>query len=387
MWWTVGLEGGPRRVNHAAVTVGDRIYSFGGYCTGENYRTVRCMDVHVLDTVTYRWKVIDNQNSDPKAIPFQRYGHTAVAYGPFVYIWGGRNDNKACNTLFCFDTTTNEWSLPQVSGKTPEARDGHSACFINQCMYIFAGYLEFTESYTQDVHALDLQTMTWSYVRTLEDAPIYRDFHTATGMDGKMYVWGGREVSSGWYQSPDQEEYGSSLYCLDTVSHRWSVIPTTGETPTGRRSHSAFVYGGQIYIFGGYNSKEGQHFNDLHRFDPNKQNWELVHPRGDGPCPRRRQSCCIVASRMFLFGGTSPHENFEDNIEDDELDEIAATDRRLMDHNDLHVLDLSPSLKTLCLLRVLELNLDGSCLPFELQATLKVMVTPNNITRPLTNTG
>lgn len=50
MYWTVHLEGGPRRVNHAAVAVGGRIFSFGGYCTGENYRRKRPMDVHVLNT-------------------------------------------------------------------------------------------------------------------------------------------------------------------------------------------------------------------------------------------------------------------------------------------------------------------------------------------------
>ena len=46
------LEGGPRRVNHAAVAIGDKIYSFGGYCTGEDYETTRPIDVHVLDTIT-----------------------------------------------------------------------------------------------------------------------------------------------------------------------------------------------------------------------------------------------------------------------------------------------------------------------------------------------
>lgn len=50
MFWTVSLEGGPRRVNHAAVVVNDKIYSFGGYCTGENYHKKRAMDVHVLNT-------------------------------------------------------------------------------------------------------------------------------------------------------------------------------------------------------------------------------------------------------------------------------------------------------------------------------------------------
>ena len=48
--WTVHLEGGPRRVNHAAIAVGDKIFSFGGYCYGEEYDIRRPMDVHVLCT-------------------------------------------------------------------------------------------------------------------------------------------------------------------------------------------------------------------------------------------------------------------------------------------------------------------------------------------------
>ena len=52
MPWTVHLEGGPRRVNHAAVAVGEKIYSFGGYCTGDDYRQKRPMEVHVLNTGT-----------------------------------------------------------------------------------------------------------------------------------------------------------------------------------------------------------------------------------------------------------------------------------------------------------------------------------------------
>lgn len=50
MYWTVALEGGPKRVNHAAVTVGDKIYSFGGYCNGGNYIETINIDVYILDT-------------------------------------------------------------------------------------------------------------------------------------------------------------------------------------------------------------------------------------------------------------------------------------------------------------------------------------------------
>lgn len=48
--WTIRLEGGPKRVNHAAVAFNNRIFSFGGYCTGEDYERTRPMDVHMLNT-------------------------------------------------------------------------------------------------------------------------------------------------------------------------------------------------------------------------------------------------------------------------------------------------------------------------------------------------
>ncbi|KAK6301372.1 hypothetical protein J4Q44_G00274250 [Coregonus suidteri] len=48
--WTNHLEGGPRRVNHAAVSVGHKVFSFGGYCSGEDYETLRQIDVHIFNT-------------------------------------------------------------------------------------------------------------------------------------------------------------------------------------------------------------------------------------------------------------------------------------------------------------------------------------------------
>ena len=50
MHWTVHLEGGPRRVNHAAAAVGPHVFSFGGYCTGESYGHWKPIDCHILDT-------------------------------------------------------------------------------------------------------------------------------------------------------------------------------------------------------------------------------------------------------------------------------------------------------------------------------------------------
>lgn len=56
--WTQEIEGGPRRVNHAAVSVRNRfVFSFGGYCTGEEYNQITKIDVHVFDTGKFmEWK-------------------------------------------------------------------------------------------------------------------------------------------------------------------------------------------------------------------------------------------------------------------------------------------------------------------------------------------
>lgn len=71
---------GPRRVNHASVAISDFIYSFGGYCSGEDYRSSRSMDVHVLNTNNLRWTLlpIDKNLKYPK-VPFQRYGELKIA--------------------------------------------------------------------------------------------------------------------------------------------------------------------------------------------------------------------------------------------------------------------------------------------------------------------
>ena len=53
--WTVCLEGGPRRVNHAAVAIEYNIYSFGGYCTGDDFENTQPMDIHILNCGELRW--------------------------------------------------------------------------------------------------------------------------------------------------------------------------------------------------------------------------------------------------------------------------------------------------------------------------------------------
>lgn len=59
-----------------------------------------------------------------------------------------------------------------------------------------------------------------------------------------------------------------------------------------------------IYVFGGYNALEEEHFNDMYCFCPNTNVWCSVRAFGRSPCQRRRQACVIVRNKLYLFGGT-----------------------------------------------------------------------------------
>lgn len=159
--------------------------------------------------VSLRWRCIAPSRSYDcvNDVPFQRYGHTVVAHGDLIYLWGGRNDECACNVLFCFDTVQRKWiPRPKVSGALPAARDGHSSCIIDNMMYVFGGYEEETDRFSQDVYVLDLQTKIWKYRHCYGTPPSWRDFHSAVAIGDKIFIFGGRSDQSGPYHS-QQEVY------------------------------------------------------------------------------------------------------------------------------------------------------------------------------------
>ena len=78
-----------------------------------------------------------------------------------------------------------KWSTPAVSGNRPAARDGHSAAIVGNYMYIFGGFEESIDQFSCDVHCLNLETMDWSYIRTFNSPPSYRDFHSCTEINGR----------------------------------------------------------------------------------------------------------------------------------------------------------------------------------------------------------
>jgi len=389
MKWTVHVDGGPRRVNHAAVAVEDRIYSFGGYCTGDNYRDEKPIDVFVLNTNTFRWSEVTKPKEEAELSkwPFQRYGHTVVARGSTCYLFGGRNDEAACNLLFTFCSKTHTWSRPQVSGDIPGERDGHSAAIIGQHMYVFGGYEETVERYGQDVYRLDLTTFTWKLMKCDGDLPVHRDFHTATSVGDMMVIFGGRSTDQSSYHNLGRDFYSNKVSCYNSLTSTWSSPDILYPLPSGRRSHSAVsLENGKILMFGGFHGRTKVHRNDLWCLDTDTWSWSLFTPAGFGPNPRRRQALVRVGDKIFLFGGTSPYFGPPLYFTEEQLALVPQhedSSSQLIDHNDMFVLDMRPSLKTLAILSVVENNLPTQGLPSTLLTEISNMTSSNCISKPL----
>ncbi|PSN31632.1 hypothetical protein C0J52_21540 [Blattella germanica] len=113
-----------------------------------------------------------------------------------------------------------------------------------------------------------------------------------------------------------------------------------------------------------------------------RNEWQLVKPIGKSPTRRRRQSCLVYCDKVFLFGGTSPYCGPQPFIPDVDDMHAEGLDAKLMDHNDLHVLDFKPSLRTLCLMSVIQNHLSEGWLPVDLKWNVK-----HGTYLPLTKSG
>jgi len=86
--------------------------------------------------------------------PQRRYGHTMVAYGRSLYVFGGAADGILDNEVHCFDVDSRLWSViqPAPGSETPCGRVFHSAAVWNNALYIFGGTIDSVSNRSGDLH-------------------------------------------------------------------------------------------------------------------------------------------------------------------------------------------------------------------------------------------
>ncbi|KAG6646756.1 uncharacterized protein LOC122314710 isoform X1 [Carya illinoinensis] len=184
-WIRPECEGTPPspRESHTATIVGDdKIVIFGGSGEGEaNYLN----DLHVLDLKTMKWTSPEVQGD----VPVPRDSHSAVSIGNKLFVYGGDRGDRYHGDVDMLDMETLTWSRLAVQGSSPGVRAGHAAVNVRTKVYVIGGVGD--KHYYNDVWVLDVSTCSWTQLGICGQQPQGRFSHTAVLTDSDIAIYGG----------------------------------------------------------------------------------------------------------------------------------------------------------------------------------------------------
>lgn len=280
----------PERWGHSACFFEGVIYVFGGCCGGLHFS-----DVLTLNLKTMAWSSLATTGQRPGT----RDSHGAALIGHRMMVFGGTNGSKKVNDLHVLDLRTKEWSRPPCKGTTPSPRESHTVTTAagGDKLVVFGGSGGGEGNYLNDVHVLDVPTMTWTSPEVTGDVvPAPRDSHGAVAVGNRLFVYGG----------DCGDRYHGEVDVLDMDSMAWSRFAVKGASPGVRAGHAALGIGSKIYVIGGVGDKK--YYSDAWILDVVSRSWTQLETCGQQPQGRFSHSAVIMNSDVAIYGGCGEDE-------------------------------------------------------------------------------
>ena len=178
-----------------------------------------------------------------------------------------------------------------VRGTPPPGRNGHSATLAadeddeeNAKIVIIGGWLGTGPLAASDMHVLDVSAggrqLRWYQPAVKGSPPGPCNMHSAD------YVAQRREVYV--FRGGNGREYLNDLHALNVDTLTWRQVETRGEIPQPRANHSSAMLEetGELCLFGGWNG--GERLNDIHILNVETSTW--TRPRVGGVLVREDRS-------------------------------------------------------------------------------------------------
>jgi N-acetylneuraminic acid mutarotase len=231
---------------HRLVNINNRIYSFGGIV--QNRQKLNSMFMFDPETLAWEELVVQNEPPEPRCDP------VVVAYKHFIVIFGGSIKDLAFpSDVHVFDTLTNTWFQPSVTGVLPPSRIGCTAVVLRDKMYLYGGgdYNREERKYLKmyyEMWSLDLVNWHWTHLEAEGEVPKISDFLNSFVVGNHIVIGGG------WCTNP---------YAFDTISRTWTLLPNRDNVIVNNNDASAVQIGKHVYYFGGYHNLYKHHLNAL----------------------------------------------------------------------------------------------------------------------------
>lgn len=273
----------------AAVTVGKRIYLFGGFVTGD---------------ATYAYDPENDAWQRRAPMPTSRHGMAAVAIEGKVYVLGGSTGAAASNALEVYDPVTNQWSrLPSM----PTARVFLSAAVVDGKIYAIGGSPDCCgKAVTNAVEVYDPKMNQW---RSVAPLLVALQVSAAAEVNEKIYVFGGFIPGSGAQRSTFEYE---------PETNTWTA---RRPMPEPRDQAPAVVLNGKVHVLGGSVNCHCRALADHESYTP-----ERTPPRADlqiekeilsgEPLPGQRVRYRIIATNLGPdpVSGATVGDSFPDKL-------------------------------------------------------------------------
>jgi len=283
------------------------------------------------------------QTTDPNLqatdMPFPRSGHRLLANDRYAVCIGGYNPSlwNEHNTqdtyypilkeVWLFNLLTHRWKKMQTNGVMPKELASHAALLHDNFALVYGGTgVPFGHSSTNDLHALNLTTGTWSLVPLTTTDPLANTTlpkqygHAFVRDKHNLYVIGG---TSGFHYN--MQVFGCEIN-LDSSSGaqgQWRLM-LRGNEAAPRYRHEAFYFDGRLHVLGGGTATNVCALTNLDVFDIATGLWSTkpVQPDPDKgfPSPRRCHGLAVYEDptaagqqlTVFVCGGYDGTVSFDD---------------------------------------------------------------------------
>ncbi|MBN1350876.1 hypothetical protein JXJ21_15765 [candidate division KSB1 bacterium] len=269
-----------------SVTVNDKIYLIGG--TSDEYGTEIYKEIEEYDPETESWIT-------KSELPTKRWGFAACALDGKIYICGGVTsgggsavDSIATGLLEVYDPRTNRWETEKAPMN--HVRMQFTLNAVNGKLYAIAGKQRQCAAVAQKVvEEYDPATDSWIKKKDMQTK---RFGHTASVVDGKIYVIGGSNYGNTMYDGAI-----ASVEIYDPAADTCIAAADMPAVRTGLRSD---VIEGKIYAFGGAGIWTGP-LKITEMYDPATDTWT---EKADMKEARESHASGIFNGKIMALGGS-----------------------------------------------------------------------------------
>ena len=300
----------------------DNFYLFGG-CNENRF----FFDFYKYNIKKNEWKRLKNE------LKLKRSHHSCSIYKNKMLISGGMKLTNYLSDFYEYNFDNEKWS--KLSSLPLGPLRGHKSLIYKDSLYIFGGsrkssnlhyqinrknnsngeededdFEEENENknefyqFSNSLLRFDLLTLKWEIIESSTNNIISgRESFTFIEFKDKFYIFGGL-TSNG---------ISNELFTFDLLTKEWNKIEYSGPNLKERCYHSSIILKEKLFIFGGYNSKDGW-LNEFYEFDLNTNIFSSIENKGSNiPSQRSGHTMLHYDDKVWIFGGFSaPNEYFND---------------------------------------------------------------------------